>query len=158
MPTHDREDLVINDWANAQGWAAIHKLWNKMKIVAAFGDYREMLRVAMRIQKLEREKGIAVVPFENLGLNIEEGELDATVPHVEEELIVLADEVNNKRKSCTYEVEHDEIEEEEDPYSQENLEAAYQERGRRSCTYEVREDEKEKEKEKRKSCTYDLKY
>jgi len=152
LGTKERHDLVIGEWANAQSWAAIHKLWKKMRKVMSTGNYHDMLKTAMRIQKVAREKGIAVVPFENLGLEIEEGELDATVPHTEEELVVLADEIANKRNSCTYEIEHDEIEEEEDPYSQKNLEAAYEER--KSCTYEVREDSK---KEKRKSCEYNLK-
>ena len=65
---HKHGILLESGWYDTQGWGALHKAWVGYVIAKNKEEYDKEIKYASIIQKLQKELGIDIASFPQLGL------------------------------------------------------------------------------------------
>jgi hypothetical protein len=81
--TYTRRDKVLlkSDYYDTQGWGCLRKCWLGYKIVKSEGDDEKMVHYAEGIQRVQKDLGIEISDFYNLGLVTPSSSDDNQFPH-----------------------------------------------------------------------------
>jgi hypothetical protein len=78
--TYTRRDKVLleSDYYDNQGWGCLRKCWLGYKIAKSEGDEDKMIYYAKGIQRLQKDLGIVISDFYNLGLVTSDGDYNCS--------------------------------------------------------------------------------
>jgi hypothetical protein len=70
IKTYTRKDSVLlqSGYYDTQAWGALKKCWKRYRIAKSQGDFNRLRYYAKGVQKFERELGIEVTDFPQIGI------------------------------------------------------------------------------------------
>lgn len=97
-PSERKARILDCGYSVGQSWGALDKLWNIFLTAKHSNNFDMMQLAAAQIQKIQRELGISVTPFYNLGLEVTDDELSAADVHVLDDVISLHDRLEAEKE------------------------------------------------------------